>query len=285
MKGNTYLEKHHILISPPEKYPRIDWRELYRYRDLFFVLAWRDVSVRYKQTVLGLLWALLQPFVTMVIFTVIFNKMAGIESGDGTPYPIFLYTGQLFWLYFSSTLSNSSQSLVANAPLLKKVYFPRVILPVTGATTGIVDFGIGIFILAGMMVYYNYKPSMQGAVMLPILCIIASMCSIGIGLALSSINVKYRDVRYVLPFFINTLLYVTPVIYPVSILNKYIWVKYLIMIFNPMTGVIYNARASILGNSAIDYSMLAIAFLVSIIYMYIGVAIFYKTERYFADIA
>jgi lipopolysaccharide transport system permease protein len=277
--------KIEFTISPPARYVRINWPELWRYRDLFLVLAWRDISVRYKQTVLGVLWAVLQPVTTMVIFTFIFNRMAGIQSGDGTPYPIFLYTGLLFWTYFSSTLTNASQSMTANASLVQKVYFPRLILPATAATTGLVDFAIALVILAGMMVWYGFMPGWIGLLTFPILVLTSVMCAMGLGLFLAAINVKYRDVRYALPFFINIMMYVTPVIYPVSMLDKHPWAKTLMTWLNPMSGVISNVRAGILGNSPFDWAVLGISFLVSIVYLIIGLHTFRSTERYFADIA
>jgi len=272
-------------IVPPSRLTRINWHELWRFRDLFLVMAWRDISVRYKQTALGIVWAILQPLTTMVIFSFIFNRMAGIESGDGTPYPIFLYTGQLIWLYFSGTVSHASNSLVANAPLVQKIYFPRLILPATAATTGFVDFFIALVILAGMMIWYGFAPGLTGLLMFPVLLLTSVMCSLGIGLFLSAINVKYRDVRYALPFVIQTMMYVTPVIYPVSMLDNYPWAKIAMTWLNPMSGVISNTRAGLLGNSAFDWSAMWISLLMSFIYLLIGLRYFRSTERYFADIA
>jgi lipopolysaccharide transport system permease protein len=272
-------------IAPPGRYARINWPELWRYRDLFLVLAWRDISVRYKQTVLGVLWAVLQPVTTMVIFTFVFNRMAGIESGDGTPYPIFLYTGLLFWTYFSGTLTGASNAMVSNASLVQKVYFPRLILPATAATTGLADFAIAMVILAGMMVWYGFMPGWIGLLTFPVLLLTSVMCAMGMGLFLAAINVKYRDVRYALPFFINILMYVTPVIYPVSMLDKHPWAKTAMTWLNPMSGVISNVRAGILGRSEFDWPVLGISLLVSIVYLAIGLHTFRATERYFADIA
>ncbi len=277
--------KTEFTISPPGRLTRINWKELWRYRDLFLVLAWRDISVRYKQTVLGVLWAVLQPVITMIIFTFIFNRMAGIQSGDGTPYPIFLYTGQLFWLYFSGTVTLASNSLVANASMVQKIYFPRLILPATAATTGLVDFIIALIILAGMMVWYGFTPGLIGLLTFPILLLTCIMCAMGIGLFLASINVKYRDVRHALPFFIRTMMYITPVIYPVSMLDNYPWAKIAMTWLNPISGVISNARAGLLRQSEFDWQVLWISLLMSIVYLVIGLRHFRSTERYFADIA
>ena len=155
------MESNRILIiEPPKRLLSINLQELWQYRDLFITLAWRDISVRYKQTALGVLWAVFQPFVTMIVFTFIFNRMAKIDSGDGTPYPIFLYVGLLFWQYYSNTLTNASGSMVANAGMIQKIYFPRLIIPATSATTGLVDFAISSVILIGMMFYYRFMPNM-----------------------------------------------------------------------------------------------------------------------------
>jgi len=272
-------------IRPPKGFVRINWPELWRYRDLFLVLAWRDLSVRYKQTVLGVAWAIIQPVVTMVIFTFIFNRMANIQSGDGTPYPIFLYTGQLLWQYFSGTLTNASNAMVANASLVQKVYFPRLILPITAAMTGLVDFAIASLILAGMMIYYGMMPGLMGLMVLPLLILTAILCSMGVGLFMASLNVKYRDVRYALPFAINILMYITPVIYPVTMLNNHPGVKMAMLWLNPMSGVISNVRAGLLGHSLFQWDILGISLLVSTFYFVIGLYYFRATERYFADIA
>jgi lipopolysaccharide transport system permease protein len=277
------LEKD-IVIEPPKGFIYVNWPELWAYRDLFLVLAWRDISVRYKQTFLGVLWAILQPVLTMVVFTFIFHRMAGIDSGDGTPYPIFLYTGQLLWLYFSATLTNASQSMIANTNLIQKVYFPRLIIPATAATTGLVDLLIASVVVVGMMVYYGFTPHLMGLMVVPLLLMITTLCALGLGLFLSALNVKYRDVRYALPFFINILLYVTPVIYPVSMLDRYPLAKTIILWMNPLAGVITNARAALLGKPELDWGSLLVPLAVSLIYFLFGLYYFRRTEAYFADI-
>ena len=273
------------IIEPPKKSIKINWQELWIYRDLFLVLAWRDISVRYKQTLLGALWAILQPVMTMLVFTFIFNRMAGIESGDGTPYPIFLYTGLLLWQYFSATINNAAQSMVTNTSLIQKVYFPRLVIPATGATTAFVDLAVASAVLAAMMVYYGFVPQIIGVVIVPLLLLIATFSALGVGLVLASLNVKYRDVRYALPFFVNIGLYMTPVIYPVSMLNKYPFVKTLFLWLNPMASVINSARTGLLGRSPIEWDTLIISLFVSAIYFLFGLFYFKRTESYFADIA
>ena len=271
-------------IQPPKKWLSINWKELYRYRDLFIVLAWRDIAVRYKQTALGVLWAIFQPIITMVIFTFIFNWVAKIQSGDGTPYPIFLYVGQLFWIYFSNALSNASNSMVANAQLISKIYFPRLIVPATAITTGLVDLGISALVLVGMMIYYGFTPPLIGIAILPLLLLCVILCAMGMGLYMAAINVKYRDVRYALPFFIEIMKYVTPVIYPLKMLDAHPLAKTLMLWLNPMSGVISNARAGLLGQSPIEWNTLGISFLMSLLFFIFGLYYFRNTERYFADI-
>ena len=272
------------VIEPPKRLLRINWRELWRYRDLFLVLSWRDISVRYKQTALGVLWAVFQPFITMVVFTFIFNRMAHIQSGDNTPYPIFLYVGLLFWQYYAGTLAKASDSMVTNAAIIQKVYFPRLIIPASSAITGLVDMAVAAVILAGMMVYYGYHPHLLGLLLLPVLLACAVLSAMGLGLFCASLNIKYRDVRYALPFFIQILMYVTPVIYPVQMLDRHPLAKTAMLWLNPMSGVVTNARAGLLGNAPIEWGMLGISALMSVVFLLGGLTYFRSTERYFADI-
>jgi lipopolysaccharide transport system permease protein len=274
-----------FIIEPPKRFVSVNWGELWRYRDLFLVFAWRDVSVRYKQAVLGVLWAVIQPLMTMVIFTFIFNRMAKIESGDGTPYPIFLYVGLLLWQYFSGTLTNASNSMVSNAGIIQKVYFPRLIIPAAAAVTGLVDFGFAGLVLVGMMIYFGFAPHLVGLLVLPLFLVIAILASLGIGMFLASVNIKYRDVRHALPFVIQIMMYVTPVIYPVSMLESHPVIKALMLWLNPISGVISSARAGLLAGIPIDWAVLGISGLMSAVYFVCGLYYFRSTERYFADIA
>jgi lipopolysaccharide transport system permease protein len=273
-----------FVIESPKRWLSINWKELWRYRDLFLVLAWRNIAVRYKQTALGVVWAIFQPFITMIIFTFVFNRMANITSGDATPYPVFLYVGLLFWQYFSGTLTNASNSMLNNAPLIQKVYFPRLIVPATAATTGLIDLSFSAVIFVGMMIYYGVVPHLVGILILPALLGCAVLSALGMGLFLASLNVKYRDVRVALPFFIQSMLYVTPVIYPVKMLDNYPVVKGLMIWLNPISGVITNARAGLLGQGSVDFSVLGISLLMSMVYFTCALYYFRSTERYFADI-
>lgn len=267
------------VIRPKKNWSLNDLRELWVYRELLYFFSWRDLKVRYKQTTVGVLWAIFQPLATMVVFSVIFGKIAKIPS-DGIPYPIFVYSGLLFWQFFSTALADTSNTLVSNAAIVTKVYFPRLLLPLADAVTKLIDFCVASTILAGLMVYYRYLPSPEGILLVPILLLITFLSASGSGLILSAINVKYRDVRYVLPFFIQMLVFVTPVIYPTSLAGKYAW----LLAFNPMTGVINNARAGLLGTGPVEWVSLMFSLCISLVLFSIGVIVFKKTERIFADV-
>jgi lipopolysaccharide transport system permease protein len=267
------------VIKPKKVFSFRDLRELWLYRELLYFFSWRDIKVRYKQTFIGILWAVFVPFITMIVFTVFFGGLAKMPS-DGVPYAIFVYVGLLFWQFFSNALSDTSNALVNNQSIVTKVYFPRLILPISAVVTGLIDFVIAAVILVGLMIYYGYTPHLSGFFILPLLLFITFMLAIGSGLFLSAINVKYRDVRYALPFFIQILLFVTPVIYPASIAGKY---SYLLAI-NPMMGVIQTARAALLGTAPINWILITDSLIGTVIILAIGLYIFKKTERFFADI-
>lgn len=270
---------HSIIIKPKKLFSFSDLREVWDYRELLYFFTWRDLKVRYKQTAIGVLWAVFQPFLTMVVFTVFFGGLLKVPS-DGVPYPIFVYTGLLFWQFFSGALSDTSNVLITNQAIITKVYFPRLILPLSSVATKFIDFGIASIILVGMMIYYGYTPHILGLLIIPLLLVITFMASVGLGLFLASINVKYRDVRYALPFFIQILMFVTPVIYPAGIVGKYSW----ILALNPMMGVIQSARAALLGTTVLNWTLVGISLIATFILMIIGIYAFKKTERYFADV-
>ena len=267
------------IIRPKKTLSLEDFREIWRYKELLYFFTWRDLKVRYKQTVIGVLWSIFQPFMTMVVFSIFFGTLLKTPS-DGVPYPIFIYTGLLFWQFFSGSLSETSNVLITNQAIITKVYFPRLILPISAVITKFVDFTISAVILMGMMVYYGYTPHLIGIVVVPLLLGIAFMAAIGGGLFLAAVNVKYRDVRFVLPFFIQLLLFLTPVIYPASIAGKYSW----LLAINPMMGVIQNARAALLGTAPINWFLIAISFFACSVLLMIGIVYFKQVERYFADV-
>lgn len=273
------METQTTIIRPKKVFHLSDLKELWVYKELLYFLTWRDLKVRYKQTIVGGMWAIFQPFLTMVVFTIFFGKLAGIPS-DNTPYPIFIYVGLLFWQFFSGALSDTSNALISNQAIITKVYFPRLLLPISTVITKFVDFAIAAVILVGLMAYYHYMPFLWGLFLLPLLLFITFMAATGLGLFLAALNVKYRDVRHALPFFIQLLLFLTPVIYPASIAGKYSWV----LALNPMTGVIQTARAALLGTTPINWTLLGISFVACLIMLIIGVSYFKKIEKYFADI-
>lgn len=268
-----------IIIRPKKTFSWQDVVDVWRYRELLYFFSWKDLKIRYKQTFIGILWAVFQPFITMIVFTVIFGKLAKIPS-DNIPYPIFVYTGLLIWQFFSTAVTDASDSLVSNQNIITKVFFPRLILPLSATLTKLMDFFFASLVLIGLMFYYHYIPHLAGLLILPLLLLITFLFAAGAGMFLASINVKYRDVHYVLPFFIQMMLFVTPVIYPASIAGKYSK----ILALNPMTGVIKAAQAAILGNAPINWLLLGISGLVCLIVFAIGLAYFKLTEKYFADI-
>lgn len=269
-----------IIIKPKKGLSVIDFKELWYYRELFYFLAWRDIKLRYKQTVLGIVWAVLQPFLMMVVFSVVFGKIAGISS-DNIPYPIFSYVGLLLWNMFSNSLGNASQSLVGNPNLVQKVYLPRLILPAAAVIVTLVDFFFAFLVFGGILIYYQFLPNFSGLLFLPIAILITLIASLGLGSFLAAFNVRYRDVRYALPFFIQLLIFVTPVIYPVSVVSEnYRWILFL----NPMTGAIETFKAMFLGTTSVDWMMFIISFSVSIILLIFGIWYFLRAEKTFADL-
>lgn len=267
------------IIKPRKGLSTLSLKEIWNYKGLLYFFTWRDLKVRYKQTAIGILWALFQPFIAMIVFSIFFGGLAKMPS-DNIPYPVFVYVGLLFWQFFSVSLSQASSSLVNNKEIITKVYFPRLILPISSILTNFIDFLIASSILIGLMFYYHYVPNLAGLIILPLLLLITFLIAIGLGLFLAAVNVKYRDVRYALPFFIQMMLFVTPVIYPTSILKSYSW----ILALNPMTGVIETARAAVFGNAHINWDLLLISGVICLLLFIFGLIYFRKTEGYFADV-
>jgi len=254
-------------------------RESWYYRELFFFMVWRNIKVRYKQTVLGASWAIIQPFFTMIVFTIFFGRMAKMPS-DGVPYPIFTYSALLPWTYFAATLGQAGNSLVGNQNLITKVYFPRVIIPASYALSGLVDLGIASVVLFGMMAYYQISLTWN-LLLLPLLVVPLMLLVLGVGMIFSSLNVKYRDIKHVLPFITQIWLFLTPVIYPTSMIPE----RFRILIaLNPTVGLIEAFRASILPTRQVDWGLLGISIAVSLFIFAIGMLYFRKTEKMFADI-
>lgn len=254
-------------------------RELWQYRELFYFMVWRDIKVRYKQSILGGVWAIVQPFATMLIFTLFFHKLAGIDTGS-VPYPIFSYAALLPWTYFSGTITQMGNSLVNNQNLITKVYFPRITIPAAGAIRGLVDFGIASSILVGMMVYYRYMPEWTIVLWLLLLVPLVGL-AMGVGMLFAAANVKYRDVQHILPFIIQVWLFITPIIWPMSMIPE----KWrLVVALNPLAGIIEAFRACVVPTNRIDPMFFAISISVTIIVVVIGATYFRRTARSFADI-
>jgi len=257
------------------------WLDLWRYRELFAVLAWRDVSVRYKQTVIGILWALLRPFITMVIFTIVFGRLAKLPSDGTSPYALMVFAGMLPWTFFSTALGEASNSLITNSNLISKVYFPRIIIPSSSVVVAFVDFLISFLILVGMMIWYQFLPGIQ-ILLLPVFIIIAFLASWGPGLWLTSMNVRYRDFRYIIPFVVQFGLYVSPVGFSSSVVPEQ-W--RLLYSLNPMVGVIDGFRWCILGgNSPIYWPGFLLSLAIVALFLWLGIRNFRKMERTFADV-
>jgi len=243
------------IIEPKKGWVPVDPKEIWNYRELLHFLTKRDIKVRYKQTVLCGLWAIIQPVFTMVVFAIFFGRLSKVPS-DGIPYPIFVYAGLLPWTYFANALSASGNSLVGSANLITKVYFPRLILPTAASLAGLLDFFIAMLVLVAMMIYYQFMPGIS-ILLFPFLVGLTFLCAVGVGLWLSALNVQYRDIRYAIPFVIQLWMFVSPVIYPVSIVGeKYQW----LLALNPMGGIISAFRASLLGHQSIDWFLLIVAF-------------------------
>lgn len=268
------------LIIEAGRSERHYWQDLWRYRELFRVLAWRDISVRYKQTVIGAAWALIRPFLTMVVFTVVFGRIAGLPS-QGVPYALLVFTGMLPWTLFSTALSDASNSLISNANLISKVYFPRLIVPSAAVMVSLVDFLIGFGILILLMLWYQYLPSPQ-VLLLPIFLAIAFLASLGPSLWMTALNVKYRDFRYVIPFVVQFGLYVSPVGFSSSVIPPQWRLLYSI---NPMVGVIDGFRWCILGGENHIYLPgFGMSVGVTSIFLWFGIRQFRKMEKGFADL-
>ncbi len=267
------------IIEPKKGWVPVDLKEIWDYRELLYFLTKRDIKVRYKQTILGGLWAIIQPVFTMIVFTIFFGRLAKVPS-EGIPYPIFVYAGLLPWTYFANAVSASGNSLVGSANLITKIYFPRLIVPVSASLAGLLDFFIAMLIMGVMMIYYQFIPGI-GILLFPFLMALTLLCAIGVGLWLSALNVQYRDIRYAIPFLIQIWMFVSPVIYPVSIVDeKYRW----ILALNPMGGLINSYRASILGHIGIDWGMLGISTAIIMMVFLSGLYYFRRMERIFADV-
>ncbi len=270
-----------IVINPEERKKRlINWQELWQYRDLFIFLVWRDIKTRYAQSVLGVGWAIIQPVFSMIVFTIVFGNLAKVNS-EGVPYAIFSYTALVPWTFFSTSLTSASGSLISSKNLITKVYFPRLVIPISPVLGKMIDFGISFLILLGLMLWYGVKPTIW-ALMVPVFILLMMFTAAGVGMWLTALSIQYRDIRYGADFFVQLLMYASPVIYATSIIPE----KYqIIYALNPMVGVIEGFRASLLGTRAMPWELLGVGALMSIAFFLSGALYFKSMERYFADVA
>ncbi len=268
------------LIIEPDSVARQYWRDLWGYRELLAMLAWRDVAVRYKQTVIGVLWAVLRPFFTMLAFTFVFSRLAKLPSDGGAPYPLMVFAAMLPWQLFSSALMGASESLASNANLISKVYFPRLIVPTATVAVSVVDFLVSLGVLAGMMVWYRFVPPVQVLAVIP-LTLLAGLLALGPGIFLCAVNVKFRDFRHALPFITQFAIYVTPVGFSSSIVPERWRVPFEL---NPMVGVIDGFRWAVLGSVDFPGRALAISAIVCVAFLGLGVRRFRRSENTFVDV-
>jgi lipopolysaccharide transport system permease protein len=276
---DQYFGHEHVTVIEPIKGWRLlDLKELWAYRDLFFVLTMRDIKVRYKQTILGFTWALIQPVMMMVVFSIFFGRLANMPS-DGLPYPIFVYAGLLPWMFFANAVSSSANSLVGSAHLVSKVYFPRLVIPLASIGSGLVDFVIASVVLLALMLFYGVGWS-ANLLLAPLLVTGVVFIALGVGTLLCALNVAYRDFRYIIPFMIQFWMFATPVVYPASLVPEaWRWILYL----NPMAGFVEGFRAAFLGQP-FGFRGIAVSLGVALATFLLGVAYFEKVERQFADI-
>ncbi len=268
-----------IIVKPPRGWTALNLRDLWRYRELVYFMTWRDLKVRYKQTLLGASWAILKPFLTMVVFSIFFGELAKVPS-DGIPYPIFAFTALLPWELFVSALNIASRSLVNNSNMITKVYFPRVILPLSSILAGVVDFLIAFVILIGMMIYYKVSPS-PAVWYLPLFLLLCLVSALGVGLWLSALNVLYRDINYATHFLTQFWLFVTPIAYPASMVPEKWRLLYAI---NPMTGVVEGFRWALLGSQqSAPGNLLIVSSVIAVVLLISGLFYFRRMERLFAD--
>lgn len=268
-----------LRITPPARWWQIPFGELWEYRELLYFFVWRDIKIRYKQTAIGAAWAVLQPLLTMIVFTLFFGKLAHIPS-EGLPYPIFYYSALLPWMYFAASLQNATNTIVENQRVITKVYFPRLALPLSSVLSGLVDFGVSFLMFVAMMIYFGVRPSAT-VVWFPAFLLLALLTALGVGLWLSALNAIYRDVRYVVPFLVQFWMFASPVAYPSSLVpEKWRWLYGL----NPMAGVIEGFRWSLAGRGQPPGRLLLVSVGVVALVLLSGVSYFQRMETTIADV-
>ena len=266
------------IIIKPGHIEKNYWKDLWRFRELFYILSWRDIKVRYKQTVLGVAWGIIRPLLTTIIFTLIFSRIAKLNNPSVAPYALMVFAGMLPWQFFSNALSESSNSLIGNANLITKVYFPRMIIPASSVITSMVDLGISFIIMIGMFIWFRFIPSWH-IIFLPLFILLAFLCSFGIGLYLTAVNVKYRDFRYIIPFIVQFGLYITPVGFSSTVIPEKWKIWYAL---NPMVGIIDGFRWCLLGDT-MNWNSFFVSLVIISLFLWLGIFYFRKVEKTFAD--
>jgi lipopolysaccharide transport system permease protein len=279
ISANGLRSNHTLRIQPAKGWTSLKLKEIWEYRELVTIFVWRDLKVRYRQTVIGVLWAIFQPLLTMVIFSVFFGRLAGIPSDD-IPYPIFSYAALVPWTFFANSINLASNSLVNNADMIKKIYFPRITMPLASVLAGVVDFILAFIILLGMMLVYGYVPTLN-SLWFPLFILLAMITALGVSLWLSAMNVQFRDVRYMIPFIIQAWLFATPVAYPSSLLKEP-WLT--LYGLNPMVGVVEGFRWALLGTETAPGPMFVVSFIVAFLVFISGIFFFRRMEKTFADV-
>ena len=273
-------EEYEFLIEPSRRFS-VNWRELWQYRELFYFFAWRDIKVKYKQAVLGVVWVVLQPLAMAFLFTLVFSRGLKVDTG-GVPYPIFAYSGLLVWGVFSGGLLGAANSMVSNANIIKKIYFPRLIIPASAILTSVFDYLVGLIVYFGLLVYYYPHVAIVELILFLVLSLVLTVITtFGLGTLIAALNVKYRDVQYTLPFLIQFLLFVNPVVYPITVFPSE-GAQYL-MALNPMTSAIQLSRGAFSGGG-VRWELVGISFVSSVLLFVVGIYVFRKTEGYFADL-
>ena len=267
-----------LVIRPPSGFAGLGMRDLWRFRELLLFLTWRDIKIRYKQTLLGAAWAVLQPFLTMIVFTIVINHIGRVHTP--VPYPLFAISTLALWYYFSNSVNLTSASLVGSAPLITKVYFPRISVVLSPILASLVDFCLAFLLVAGAMVYYGFAPPVH-ALLVPVFVVLAGLMALGLGLVLSALNVRYRDIRYAVPFVLQLWLWASPVAYPGSVIPARFKLLYTL---NPMTGVIEGYRWALLGTGGVRPLHLAISIGTTLVLLLGGALYFSRAERAFADV-
>ena len=278
MLQETAKKQNWDLVIEPGRSEKHYWKDLWRYRELFYILSWRDIKVRYKQTVIGAAWSIIRPLLTTIIFTLVFSRIAHVNNPSLAPYALMVFAGMLPWQFFSNALSESSNSLIGNANLITKVYFPRMIIPASSVITSMVDLGISFIIMIGMFAWYQFVPSWH-VIFIPVFILLAFLCSFGVGLYLTAVNVKYRDFRYIIPFIVQFGLYITPVGFNSAVVSDK-WKTWFAL--NPMVGIIDGFRWCLLGDP-MNWTSLLVSIIIISLFLWLGIFYFRRMEKTFAD--